>query len=812
MGKKKKTKIISATRANTETATLTKPPSQPLSFSIAFWGLAIVLFASPFYRGLFFPEEQYRALILVAIVFWFVWLGRQALQETKFLEHPLDCLMLALPLVYVYSAFFAVNTGYAVNEIVRNTMYFMAFWAAARVITSVTDAIRMLHVVYYSAILVALAGLATATGIIEIKDGFLSGRIYSTFQYPNALATYLSAVFLLGMYLWNRAVEEGPQLQDKGLPLHNAPNWLREFNPYPYYYAFGNLLLFAVFLGTKSQGGFLIFALVFPLLLIKLRPEIRLRAVVHTLLIGLPALLAVNRFLASVAAEKNDLAWLWVILGLLLVAAGQAMIDFAGRKGWLAAERGNLILKGLGGLVGLAVVGGAVAVAASASLQERLSALIKWHNAEARFNFMGDAWEMIVARPLTGWGGGGWKEAYQAFQNYFYTSREVHGHYFQVGVESGIIGVLILVGIWAAFLWAAHRLYHAQDTSQRVKDITWIMTMAAILIGLHAAIDFDLSLSALTLVLFTLFGTVVGLSRPQEDTSENESKRARKKNTSYRPPSYTRFVLASAGALAVIVFASCLAVSQTVMGQALGMLQSGNYQQGVAQLKRAEAYNPANSEINYLLAQVYQGTGDHDAALTEINKALARSKYNAAYYMQKASIKLAQQRYDEAVQSAEQGLAKAPLVLSNYEQLTRIVFNAGYGSIETDPKAAKGYLEQVTLIPARMEERMKALSESDDQRWKRNRLTPTTAIRLPLGKAQYLLGDFEAAAENLEAAGKNENLKAESLLWLALVRDAQGNAEAASDLLTQVKELNPELVADYERLKELPLPETSSAE
>lgn len=783
-----------------------KASARPLSFAIAFWGLSALLFFSPFFRGLFFPEDQYRALILIAIVFWFVWLGKQALQENNFFEHPLDYLMLGLPLVYIYSAFFAVNTGYAVNEIARNTMYFLAFWVAARVVTSTTDAIRLFHIIYFSAILVALAGLATATGIISIKDGFLAGRLYSSFQYPNALATYLSAVFLLGLYLWNRAIEEGPKLKEKGLGLQKAPSWFQELNLYPYYYVLGNLLLFAVFLGTKSQGGFLTFALVFPLLLIKLQSAVRIRVIVHTLFIALPAFLVSNRFLAEVAADRNELAWLWVFAGLFLVLALQVVVDLARRRGFLdLGEKSDVAVKALGGLAGLAVVVGAIIVATSSALQERLAELIKWHSAEHRFAFMGDAWDMIIARPLTGWGGGGWKEAYQAFQSYLYTSREVHGHYFQVGVETGVLGVLILVGIWAAFLWAAHRLFHAPGTRQKVKDITWIVTMVVILIGLHAAIDFDLSLSALTLVLFALFGSIVGLSRPAEESEEG--KRVKRKNSSYVPPNYTRFVLASVGAVVVIIFAGCLAASHSIMGQAVGLLQAGNYKQGVATLKRAEAYNPTNGEISFMLAQVYQGTGDKEKALDEMEKALTRSKYNASYYVQKASIHLSRNEYDEALKNAEQAVTVAPLVRNNYERLTQVAFAAGFGALETDDvEAARGYFSQTIIVPTRMDERMSALSEDQVKWWQGAKLTPTAEMMLPLGTAHYFLNNFEEAVEKLESAAQNDSLKGEALLWLALISDRLGEAEEAESLLEQLGEINPELRVAFEGLRELPLP------
>ena len=112
-----------------------------------------------------------------------------------------------------------------------------------------------------SAVGVALAGLATATGLVQIRDGFLDGRIYSTFQYPNALASYLAAATLTGLYLWRRAGTPGSNGKVVNSLIKGMPNWLTWTKLSPYLYAAGNFLLFAVLLGTKSNGGLMVFFL-----------------------------------------------------------------------------------------------------------------------------------------------------------------------------------------------------------------------------------------------------------------------------------------------------------------------------------------------------------------------------------------------------------------------------------------------------------------------------------------------------------------------------------------------------------------------
>jgi len=173
--------------------------------TIAFWGLAVLIFIPPYFRGLFFAPEQERALIFGAVIFWIAWLWKWLKRDYSFLSHPLDYCVLVFPAVYLISAFQAANYGLAVDEVVKTTLYFLVYWLAARLVRNEMHITKLMQIVYISAVGVALAGLATATGIIYINDGFLNGRIYSTFQYPNALASYLAAVLFIGLYLWHRA-------------------------------------------------------------------------------------------------------------------------------------------------------------------------------------------------------------------------------------------------------------------------------------------------------------------------------------------------------------------------------------------------------------------------------------------------------------------------------------------------------------------------------------------------------------------------------------------------------------------------------
>jgi glycosyltransferase involved in cell wall biosynthesis len=141
-----------------------------------------------------------------------------------------------------------------------------------------------------------------------------------------------------------------------------------------------------------------------------------------------------------------------------------------------------------------------------------------------RLYFYQDAIKMFKERPILGWGGGGWEEAYRAYQSYLYYSNQVHSHYFQIMVEAGLVGLVAILGIWFSFLLLTHRLYHGAKEDAGKRLLIWTITAASVAVGFHAAIDFNLSLSALAIVLWTLFGLARGIGgypEPKADVKKN---------------------------------------------------------------------------------------------------------------------------------------------------------------------------------------------------------------------------------------------------------------------------------------------------
>lgn len=768
--------------------------------AMAFWGLAALLFFPPYFQGLFFAPQQEKALMLAALVFWLTFLWRWLQNDHKFLRGPLDWFALAMPVVYIISTFTAVNKGLAIDDVVKNILYFMTYWSVSRLVRNQEDIHKLLQVIYISAIGVALAGLAAATSIININDGFLAERIYSTFQYPNALASYLGAVSLVGLYLWRHSRDHtvGNNLSGRGTGL---PEWLIHSNPWSYLYTGGNFLLLAVLMGTQSRGGLLVFGLVFLIYLAGIGAKNRLTAALHVGFTGLFAVIAVNKFIPLAAGVHPGQAWIWIIGGLLGALAWQAAFRLLDRKilaVWADnARRYNQVFAAMAVAV---VIAAAVWLPANTGVLDKISDSDYLRTGFQRVYYIGTAWEMTLDRPLLGWGGGGWKEAYQSFMDYNYTTREVHSFYFQLGVETGFPGLLAVAGIWVSFLYLAFRLYRSPENPAH-RPLIWTLTTAFLMIAGHALIDFDLSLSALTIVLWSIFGITAGLVM-----GASADRREGKK---YVPPNY--FPAGAATAVAVIIFTGSLVLAQSHahMNRGMALLRS-QQTAGVEYVEKAAAYNPLNADFRITLSRVYGSMGEPEKALAEAQRAVELSPYaydsfgsrnNPGPRINLVQIALAAGKPDIAVDAVEKTAELAPNRIEVYQNTIQVYALLGQSALQKgDKQEARGYFEKCLQVPDRMESYWNGLSETSLRMWKGPKLEVNRNMQLYLGQTRYWLGEFKAAEKLLDQAAKDKNLAGEALLYLVLAKDKQDQGEEARQYLEQAQEAAPGIEKNYEAL------------
>ncbi|MFZ5633357.1 MAG: O-antigen ligase family protein [Bacillota bacterium] len=756
--------------------------------AIAFSGLALLLFLPPFFRGLFFAEDQRKALILAALIFLAVWLWKWLRRDSSFLSHPLDYGMLALPLAYGISAFNAVNYGLAVDEIIEAALYFLIYWCVVQLVRDCRDAEGLLYVAYTSAVGVALAGLMTTTGLVFIKDGLQGERIASTLQYPNALASYLVAVFILGVYLWWRHTHTG-----KGQEIKND---MVKSNKYTsYLFAIGNFILATVIIGTKSNGGLFVFILAALMMFFFLPGWNRFFAFVHLAKVTVPTAVAMSFFIKNAYVGKHyGQVWLWIFSGILLVAALQWLylrlipgVSFNPK-----AFRRVIVA----GVICLVVLGLILSQTNIDSLS-KITKAIKIYSLVDRAYFIEDALKMIKERPFLGWGGGGWKEAYQYYQSYSYISTQVHSYYIQTTVETGITGFLILAGIGVAFLMSSHRAYR-RYTDIKDKMLIMLLTIAAVTLGVHAAVDFDLSLSAISLVLYSVMAIIRAMDKGYDAAqviSQNMNKNVFKKSP---------FFLALSSGLIILIFTSCLMTARSYAIESTVLLNQNNVEKAISIMEKAVVYDPFRAEYNAGLVELYLRQSQKDSAWANAVEYSIKSKYNPRSRFYMSNIAFQRGDFNEAARMIEEAISLAPWVIQNYEVAAYIYKTAGLTELKNNNHAsAENYFKAATSLPTRIRDKIDSLEPEKRKRSSNFDVTPK--IALAAGVGHMLTGNLDEAGKSLELAVKtNDNsTKGEALVWLSIMSEKSGNAESAEEYLNRAIQILPENKMNYEEIKKL---------
>lgn len=738
----------------------------------AFWGLCLLLFFSPFFRGLFFPQEQRVALIAAAAIFWLVCLAGYQRKNLKLLSSSLDCLILGLPLVYIVSAFGAANYALAVDEVIKNLLYFLVFWSATRVINRESDIEKIFIVTYLCAIGVSLAGLFTASGFIDIKDGFLTsdgGTIASTFQYKNTLASFLTASIFIGTYLWEK---QNSCLQKIALIA-------------------GNFLLLTVLFSTQSHGGYIVFG-IFTVVLWFLTPAPkRLGLIINTLVLIIFGFIESRLFLASIADRNIGLAWFWLIGGAVLISAGQwAAIKYIKNRQKPISFRQLVIATVIAFAIGLAVMG---ATGMFQILLEKIHAF----GAMERLTMYQDSLKMIKEKPLLGWGGGGWSEAYSIFQGYGYTSRQTHSYFLQLAIETGLPGLFIALSIWGVFLIRAVKIYKACQNNSRNQTLAAALICAVLAIIAHALFDFDLSLSALTIVMFTLMACLLSLDKNVE---------AVQAKTSQASCGY-KLAASTAALLAITAVSLTLISARQYSDAALEAINVRNGDKALVNIEKSISLNPLAAENVSLAAQLQMALGNRDKAIEYSKKSAALARYNPDRQVELSLIYLRANQNEEAVVAINQAVALAPLKTQYYEQLANVLTNAAINELKAERfAAAANYTKQTLAIPGKINKVLDTVSPDKKKLWiYAQPLTVTSRIKLNLGTASLLLGNFTEADMNILEAARDPQVQKDTLVWQALLAQKQGDQNKAQEILQNAEKDNPDIKKQYALLSSLKL-------
>lgn len=800
-------------------------------YTLVFIAVGFLIFYPPYFRGLFFSEDMFLYHTFTGLVFILLWIEKIKRREFSFIETPLDWAILAYAGAYLLSLIGAVHIGEAFYGFLKALNYFMVYWMVSQVVHDYRRYEDILRVILASGVGVALIGILAAVGISDYPSAFDPNtiRILSTLQYPNTTAAYLAVISLLGVTLWIR--EKNPLLK--------------------LIYGSCIYLLLLVVLAAFSKGAWVILLVGAALLLIGMPGLYRLKSLYILGLAGVAALATYGKFMAAlpvVTQQEPAVALQKLLLGFIIVLAGQAVWDlgillqrkWGGRA--LAAYAASLLVM----LMLLVIRLPEIPQLAQQILPENLTARISQikdttgTSYSSRMDYAHWGLAIVKDYPLVGAGAGGWNALYHQYQDYLAWTTETHNHFVQVWVEAGTIGFIAFISIWIGLFLALWKIYSGKRERGQTAGDSWILNWgtatAALAFGLHAAMDFDLSLGAMAILLWTLFALLNAGSRLEART---EGKRL----LQLKPA--VNISLAAILALVIIITGSSFSLAHSSAREGDGLLQEITREQQLQEeeketkilrarslYQKATQFDPLNANHHAGLAQacalqfIQAAQSKNPMAreyfeLTrqEIKKAGELSPYSIKLRNTLANLCIGLNDLEGAIEEAQWAIRCNPNDINAYEGVIQLALKAVELHLNNkQAEKAAFYAESIVEQNRELQIKKEAIDpvKAAYPYWSGKPLELSPAAQLSLGKAYYLLGQYPEARATIEPLlpmVQDGSLQSpETPAWHLAALYRSGEQEQAEALALGLHSSNPQLSALYRSLLQLQaLPAKSEA-
>lgn len=751
---------------------LNNPKEKPILFlnmrPFIWLALALLLFLSPVMRGLFFEPDLMLSFIFAAVLALLV-TADMLLRTPRLRLNLFDAAVFALVLAYLAAAIGAVDTRGALIEVLKYLQYALVFFVVAYLVRSMREMQAVIVILYCATVLVAALGVLTALGMFTFPAGFDGRAISSTLQYPNTLASYLVAGFLLGLGLWSAS----------------GSLFLRLFLPA------GNFLLLLVIFNTFSRGTWLLFPFLLMLFLLFLPRRELLKNVYIIFLVTAIAFLVGRSFIPAMAAADFGKGAYLIILGLVLSFAGALLYEFIARamKWWDAEERSRSILVNIV-LVFMIINIGAYIYYAFTTLpalsgQVMPRRLVEYTQTarpgdlsfESRLDMKAAALRIFSDHPFTGVGGRGWASLYHQYQTLLFYTTEVHNHYLQILVEAGIFGFLVFAAIWGFFLVTLYRHFPRprddpddEEEDQKHWIHVWTAGVAVLGIGLHSAIDFDLSLPAMAIFLWSLLAVVRGpmqlaplalSNKPTPAPAPAIWEREEEGETAgilpaVRFPYWGASLSLLLAALLLIVPAYRFSHAGRWGAKGAQMLEQGDLFTAEEYYLKAVRLDPLQATYRADLAQLYAVAGLNEGdqlmieqAYYQAGAAAALKPYNPVIASMLINVYQLLEEKVKAAAKADELLAVNPLNIANYELVMDLNFEQALALLAQARRAeAQTRAEAILETEATLEENIAQLTRqypAGPIYWIGRKLYYSDRVSLRVAQAHMILDATEPA-------------------------------------------------------------------
>lgn len=150
-------------------------------------------------------------------------------------------------------------------------------------------------------------------------------------------------------------------------------------------------------------------------------------------------------------------------------------------------------------------------------IANRIQGLFANENAIQRLVFFIDGLKLFRRSPVFGLGMGAYENGVQSIQSFCYETKYAHNHYIQALVETGVVGFLLFVGLFAV---CALTLFRARK-AEKVHPLLPALGAALVFMAGHAAVEVVFSAYPYLPLAFGVFALVALCGAPAEKR-ENE--------------------------------------------------------------------------------------------------------------------------------------------------------------------------------------------------------------------------------------------------------------------------------------------------
>lgn len=673
-----------------------------------------------FFAGLFFEEDAFLHVIFTTVAFGLCifYFNKKLIPNTK-----LDWSLLLFVLLYILTISVSYNVRESLVKAIRLLDYYMIYLMLKETINDVEDCLNYIKALFIGGVGVALIGLLSAINILNVEWAAVDGRIYSTIQYPNTLAVFLLGIFILTIFLVAQEKEKVWQAV----------------------YLIGSYFLMITFWGAHSRIVMVMYPFMVILSVVGLPKDFRYTAALYNVV-----LFGVSFFISSrimpFGNEFQGLSLIWVIVGAILsglLVYGRQLITNVINKVSAPKNLNKTVSAVI--LVLLILLGAFFAINDRLSsinidigktLLNQLEAGFGDSSLQTRFVLYQDAFRIVQEHPILGTGGGGWKVFYYKYQRHYYQINDVHSSIMDVWIETGTVGLAIFISIWMFFLSSTGKIM-LSDSDSAKRSIAWSVTVAVLALGIHSVLDFDLTLGAISILLWSYFGLISGLGLifHKPDTLQI---------------SYSKNIKFAVmiGAIISSIFSGISINAIKYFDAAELAYNQGKWEDAKVGFMKAASLDPLSSKYDFYIGKTLGTIGElegkpemYQEGLLYAIKAVEKDQANADAHFLKAKMHLAMGDYNNALKEVELTYQYTPLNQKALNYLARMYVNAAKKEIEMrNIPRAREFLKKAVEVPQKVNAIVKGLDPVRRKLWIESPLvTVTPEIQQAVDEARVLL-------------------------------------------------------------------------